>query len=98
MGKMKQGYVYIMASRRNGTLYIGVSSDLVGRVYAHRTGMVPGFTKKYGCKLLVWYQAFDDLDSARLRELQMKEWKRAWKLRVIEEMNPGWDDLYELLV
>jgi putative endonuclease len=84
----KYGYVYIMASRRNGTLYIGVTSDLPGRVYAHRNGLIGGFTKKYGCKLLVWYQAFDDMDSARHRELQMKEWRRAWKLRVIEEMNP----------
>jgi putative endonuclease len=93
----KYGYVYIMASRRNGTLYIGVTSDMIGRVYAHRNGLIGGFTKKYRCKLLVWYQAFDDIDSARHRELQMKEWRRAWKLRVIEEMNPNWDDLYETL-
>jgi putative endonuclease len=69
----KAGYVYIMASRRNGTLYIGVSSDLTKRVYEHRNGLIGGFTRKYGCKLLVWYQAFDDLDAARHRELQMKE-------------------------
>jgi putative endonuclease len=83
-----------MASRRNGTLYIGVTSDLAGRVYQHREGLVAGFSRRYDCKLLVWYQAFDDLDAARHRELQMKEWKRAWKLRVIEEMNPQWQDLY----
>jgi putative endonuclease len=85
----KVGYVYIMASRRNGTLYIGVTSDLLKRVYEHRNGSIGGFTRKYGCKLLVWYQAFDDLDAARHRELQMKEWRRAWKLRVIEEINPS---------
>ncbi len=91
---MKQGFVYIMASRRNGTLYIGVTSDLATRVYEHREGLIDGFTKKYGCTLLVWFEAFDDLEAARHRELQMKEWKRAWKLWVIEEMNPEWEDLY----
>ena len=93
----KSGYVYIMASRRNGTLYLGVTSDLPKRAYEHRNGLIPGFTSKYGCKTLVWYEAFGDLDAARYRELQMKEWKRAWKLRVIEEMNPGWEDLYDSL-
>lgn len=94
---MKPGYVYIMASAKNGTIYIGVTNDLVKRVWEHREGVVPGFTKKYGCKLLVWYEAFDDLDQARLRELQMKEWKRAWKIRLIEESNLDWDDLYPTL-
>ena len=70
-----------------------MTSDLVGRVYQHREGLIAGFTRKYGCKMLVWYQVFDDLDAARHRELQMKEWKRAWKLKVIEEMNPDWNDL-----
>lgn len=93
----KAGYVYIMASQRNGTLYLGVTSDLPKRACEHRSGAIPGFTRGHGCKLLVWYQAFDDLDAARHRELQMKEWKRAWKLRVIEELNPGWDDLYDSL-
>ena len=93
----KPGYVYIMASRRNGTLYIGVTSDLPKRVYEHRNGLIGGFTKKYGCKRLVWFQAYDDLDAARHRELQMKEWRRAWKLRVIEEMNPEWEDLFDTL-
>jgi putative endonuclease len=93
----RPGYVYILASRRNGTLYIGVTSDLPARVYEHKIGAVRGFTRKYGCKILVWFQAFDQLDAARHRELQMKEWKRAWKLRVIEEMNANWDDLYETL-
>ena len=88
------GYGYIMASRRNGTLYLGVTSDLTGRVYQHREGLVGGFTKRYGCKQLVWYQAFEDLQAASHGELQRKEWKRAWKLRVIEEMNPQRRDLY----
>jgi putative endonuclease len=95
---MKAGYVYIMASRRNGTLYIGVTSDLVKRVWEHRNGVVPGFTRKYGCKLLVWYAAFEDLQEARLRELQMKKWKRLWKLSEIEQMNAEWQDLYPALV
>lgn len=93
----KPGFVYILASRRNGTLYIGVTSDLPARIYEHKIGAVGGFTRKYGCKILVWYQAFDQLDEARRRELQMKEWRRAWKLRLIEEMNPDWKDLYDTL-
>ena len=94
---MKPGFVYIMASQRNGTIYIGVTSDLPKRVWQHREGVIDGFTKETDCKILVWFQAFDDLQEARLRELQMKEWKRLWKLRVIEEMNPEWDDLFESL-
>jgi len=95
---MRAGYLYIMASRRNGTLYIGVTSDLVKRVWDHRNGLAPGFTKQHGCKMLVWYAASDDLQSARHRELQMKKWKRAWKVREIEETNPDWVDLYPTLV
>jgi putative endonuclease len=94
---MKPGYVYIMANKRNGTIYLGVTSDLPQRVYQHRQEMIEGFTKERGCKLLVWYEAFDDLQEARSRELQMKKWNRLWKLRVIEEMNSDWDDLYESL-
>ncbi len=94
----KAGFVYIMASRRNGTLYIGVTSDLVRRVWEHRNDVVAGFTRQYGCKLLVWFQAFDSLDAARQRELQMKEWRRAWKLEAIEKQNPNWQDLYESLL
>ena len=93
----KPGYVYIMASARNGTIYIGVTSDLPGRAYQHRNGLIAGFTRKYGCKLLVWYEAHDDIQDARLRELQMKKWKRQWKLREIERMNPGWEDLFASL-
>jgi len=95
---VKAGYVYIMASARNGTLYIGVTSDLAKRAWEHRNGVVPGFTRKYGCKLLVWYAAFDDLQTARHRELQMKKWKRLWKLGEIEQMNPEWVDLYPTLI
>jgi putative endonuclease len=86
-----------MASGRNGTLYIGVTSDLVKRVFEHRSGLVGGFTRKHGCKLLVWYEAHDDLQDARLRELQMKKWKRIWKLSEIEQKNPEWQDLYSTL-
>jgi len=95
---MKAGYVYIMANKRNGTLYIGVASELAKRVWEHRNGLVPGFTKTHGCKLLVWYAAYDDLQEARLRELQMKKWKRLWKLSEIEQLNPDWHDLYPTLL
>jgi putative endonuclease len=93
----KAGYVYIMASEKNGTIYIGVTSDLVKRVWEHREGVVAGFTRKYGCKLLIWFGAYDDIQQARHRELQMKEWKRAWKIKLIEEQNFDWDDLYPTL-
>ena len=95
---MKGGYVYIMASERNGTLYIGVTSDLVKRAWEHRESLVAGFTRKYGCKLLVWYEVHSDLQEARVRELQMKKWKRQWKLSSIELMNPDWQDLYPKLL
>lgn len=93
----KPGFVYIMASRQNGTIYLGVTSNLPGRAYQHRNGLVEGFTRKYGCKLLVWYEAHDELENARWRELQLKKWNRQWKLRLIEEMNPEWNDLFELV-
>ena len=93
----KAGYVYIMASAKNGSIYVGVTSDLGKRVWEHRQGVVPGFTKKHGCKLLVWLEAFDDIQQARQRELQMKEWKRAWKIKRIEETNFDWLDLYPTL-
>ena len=94
---MKFGVVYMMANRKNGAIYTGVTSDLVKRVWEHRNGVVPGFTRKYGCKLLVWYEAHDDLQEARRRELQIKEWKRAWKIKWIEEANLDWNDLYPTL-
>jgi putative endonuclease len=91
------GFVYIMASRRNGTLYLGVTSDLPRRAWEHRNGVVGGFTKKHRCHLLVWYQTYDSLEEARRRELQMKEWRRVWKLREIEGLNPEWNDLFDTL-
>jgi len=95
---VRPGYVYIMASRKNGTIYTGATNDLLRRVYEHREGLIPGFTKKYDCKTLVWFEAHDDLQEARRRELQIKEWKRAWKIRLIEEANLEWDDLYPTLL
>jgi putative endonuclease len=91
----KAGFVYIMASQRNGTIYIGVTSNLAKRVWEHRNEIAPGFTKKYRCHHLVWYESHDSIEAARQRELQMKEWKRDWKLREIEGFNPDWDNLYE---
>ena len=95
---MKPGYVYMMANRRNGAIYIGVTSNLVQRTHQHRQGVGSGFTKQYGCKRLVWFEAYEDLQEARYRELQMKRWKRAWKLREIEVKNPRWTDLYRSLI
>ena len=86
-----------MASKRKGTLYLGVTSDLPGRAYQHRNLLVECFSKEHGCTLLVWYAAYDDLQEARYRELQMKKWKRAWKIDLIEQDNPRWKDLYETL-
>ena len=81
----KAGYVYMMANRKNGTIYTGVTSDLVKRAWEHREGVVSGFTRKYGCKRLVWFEAFEDIQQARQPELQIKEWQRAWKVKMIEE-------------
>jgi putative endonuclease len=86
--------VYILASRRNGTLYVGVTSDPVRRIWEHREGIVPGFTKRYGVKTLVYYELHATMDAAITREKQIKEWQRAWKLALIEERNPDWSDLY----
>jgi putative endonuclease len=95
---MASGCVYIMANKRNGTIYIGVTSNLPQRIAQHREGVIAGFTKQHDCKSLVWYEVHDDLQNARQRELRMKKWNRLWKLRVIEEMNPNWDDLFESLI
>jgi putative endonuclease len=83
-----------MASGRNGTIYIGATSDLAKRAWEHRNGAVAGFTSDNRCRLLVWFEAHDDIQQARSRELQMKKWKRRWKLSAIEAMNPEWRDLY----
>jgi putative endonuclease len=94
----KPGWVYIMASRRNGTLYIGATSDLMKRVWEHRTGAGAGFTKDYGCTLLVWFADCGSIEVARARERAMKKWNRAWKLREIEAANPDWNDLFPSLM
>ena len=93
----KRFVVYILASRRNGTLYIGVTSDLVKRVWEHKQSFVNGFAKEYGAKTLVWYEVHDSAESAITREKQLKKWNRAWKIRLIEEVNPYWNDLYSNL-
>ena len=92
---MKLPAVYIMASQRNGTLYTGVTSDLVQRAWRHREGLLPDFTTRYGCKLLVWYERHDDMTSAIEREKQIKAGSRMKKLALIEGSNPDWRDLYE---
>ena len=89
--------VYILASKRNGTLYTGVTSDLVRRVWEHKNDILPGFTKEYGVHTLVWYEVHETMNSAIAREKAIKKWRRRWKLQVIEEMNPTWSDLYESL-
>ena len=91
----KQFYVYILASKRNGTLYIGVTNDLVRRVWEHRSDAVEGFTKKHGVHQLVWYEVAATPLAAITREKQLKKWNRAWKVRLIENMNPEWKDLYD---
>ena len=88
-------YVYIVASGRNGTIYIGSTTNLVKRIREHRNAVVDGFTKERNCHHLVWYEVHDDLEAARTRERQMKERKRGWKLREIEGPNPEWDDLFD---
>ena len=93
----RAGYLYLMASRRNGTTYLGVTNDLLRRVWQHRNEASDSFSKKYGCTRLVWYEAFDDIQQARQRELQMKKWKRAWKVELIERDNPQWLDLFDRL-
>ena len=91
---MTQPAVYMLASRKHGTLYIGVTSDLAVRVSQHKSGEIDGFTKKYGVKRLVWAEQFGTMEDAILREKQMKKWNRAWKVQLIEQENPDWDDLH----
>ncbi len=88
---------YILASKRNGTLYIGSTDNLAKRVWLHRNAIIPGFSKDYGVKQLVWYEVHDTRESALLRERRMKKWNRKWKLDLIENSNPGWRDLGEKL-
>ncbi len=90
----KSFYVYMLASKRNGTLYIGMTSDLMKRMHEHREGLADGFTKKYNVHTLVWYEQHETAQTAIKRERSMKEWQRSWKTRLIEENNPEWTDLY----
>jgi putative endonuclease len=87
-------FVYMLASRRNGTLYIGVTNDVVRRTYEHMNDLVEGFTKKYGVHRLVWYETHEEANVAIAREKQLKGWNRSWKIKLIEKNNPGWNDLY----
>ena len=91
---MKQSAVYIMVSRRNGTLYTGVTANLLQRIWQHREEVVAGFTRRYGVKMLVWYEQHESMSGAIAREKAIKKWSRAWKLRLIEEQNPHWQDLW----
>ena len=92
---MKQPCVYILASSRNGTIYIGVTSDLIKRIWQHKNNILQGFTRCHGVHNLVWYEPHETMESAIVREKRLKHWERKWKLRLIEEKNPQWKDLYE---
>ena len=92
---MKQPCVYLLASKRNGTLYVGVTSNLVQRVWQHKNDMVEGFTKRYGVHTLIWYEVHETMESAITREKAIKRWKREWKIELIKRDNPSWRDLYD---
>ncbi|MNL54111.1 GIY-YIG nuclease superfamily protein [compost metagenome] len=92
-----KGYVYILASKRNGTLYVGVTKNLSARLYEHQNDLTPGFTSRYGVKTLVWFEEFDLLTAAITREKTIKKWPRKWKLNLIEQMNPEWQDISSYL-
>ncbi|MGL4995243.1 MAG: GIY-YIG nuclease family protein [Deefgea sp.] len=95
---LKQPCVYLLCNQRNGTLYVGVTSNLVQRIWQHKEGLIEGFSQKYGLKMLVWYEQHATMESAIAREKAIKEWQRAWKLTLIEKMNPSWRDLYPDIV
>ncbi len=94
---MKYSFVYIVASQKNGTLYIGVTSDLKQRIYLHQQEQVDGFTKKYHVHILVYFEVYERIIDAIKREKQLKEWKRKWKVELIESKNPNWNDLYKMI-
>lgn len=94
----KYSYLYILANKRNGTLYIGVTADLIKRIYEHKNNLVEGFSKKYKVHKLVYYEQHYDITEAILREKQVKKWKRLWKLKLIEQFNPDWNDLYNTII
>ena len=91
---MKQYFIYILASKRNGTLYLGITSNLLKRVYEHKNNLIEGFTKKYNVHTLVYYEPYNDIYDAIAREKNIKKWKRRWKIELIEKSNPKWEDLY----
>ena len=95
---MKQPCVYILASKKNGTLYIGVTSNLPKRVWEHKNDLIKGFTRKYGVHQLVYFEQLEDMVSAITREKQLKKWNRTWKIRLIEKQNPQWKDLYKIII
>jgi putative endonuclease len=90
-------YVYLLARKRDGTLYLGVTNDLGRRIWEHKTKAIPGFSARYGVDRLVWYEIYERIDEAITREKALKKWRRAWKIKLIEDMNPEWRDLYETL-
>ena len=98
MKQEKSYYIYILANKRNGTLYIGVSSNLKKRIYEHKNEIIEGFTKKYKIHLLVYYELFNNINEAIAREKQLKKWNRKWKMELIEKVNPQWKDLYDDLI
>lgn len=91
-------YVYILASKKNGTLYIGVTEDLKRRVWEHKNNLVKGFTEKYGVHMLVYYEQYENIEEAILKEKQMKKWNRYWKIKLINKVNPGWRNLYSTII
>jgi len=95
---MKQFYTYILASRKNGTLYVGVTSDLQKRVFEHKDNLIEGFTKKYNLHILVYFEVHADIQEAIIREKQIKNWKRSWKIELIEKTNSEWRDLYSEII
>jgi putative endonuclease len=97
-GRALAYYVYILASRKHGTLYVGVSNDLVRRIYEHEAKLAPGFTSRYGVDRLVWFECYDAASSAIAREKEIKKWRRDWKIRLIEESNPDWLDRYPEII
>ncbi len=94
---MNGGYVYIMSNKRDGTLYVGVTSNLSRRIWVHRESIIAGFTERYGLKRLVYYESYEDIRNALQREKSLKHWPREWKLALIQQMNPDWEDLYQHL-
>jgi len=95
---MPYSYVYILASKKNGTLYVGVTSDLIKRIYQHKNGLISGFTEKYKVHKLMYFEQYEDISEAIKREKQLKGWRRDWKLKLIEDNNPRWEDLYDSIL